>query len=67
MNAEVDKCLMFVPSWVVSWCGVLFRHRYIPTSGNNLFLYTNTQRRLLNSFIFTFVWHIPKISVWVLC
>jgi hypothetical protein len=29
MNAAVAKCLMFVPSWVVSWCGVFFRRRYI--------------------------------------
>lgn len=29
MTAAVAKCLMFVPSWVVSWCGVFFRRRYI--------------------------------------
>ena len=29
MTAAVAKCLLFVPSWVVSWCGVFFRRRYI--------------------------------------
>ena len=29
MTAAVTKCLMFVPSWVVSWCGVFFWRRYM--------------------------------------
>ena len=46
--------LMFGSVKGFSWCGVFFRHTRILTSENVLFLYTSTQRRLLNLFIFTF-------------